>query len=214
MKRLFVVLAVLAACSSPMAEEVWGESAWAVEPDPSLWREGAQELILQGQAFKRDFVNEAGEEIDDWDYNITLAGTYYVTDRTQFGGVISYLRFQDDGGAGIGPFYEYNLYQSDHGLSLFIGGDAQYLLEGADDLAAWQAATRIGIKKQIGNVSLRIAVEYCRGIDGEEETIVIPSNFASALSESPSPLTIDIDNGDKLDRVGLLFGFGWGRTPG
>ena len=200
MKRFITALAVAVCLLVP----VWAQP----DLDPKLWREDAQKLILQGQAFKDEFT-------DEWRYNLLLAGSHNITDKTAIGGVVSYLSGAGDEGFGAGPWYEYSLYQNDHGLSLFIGGDAQFLTGGAEDIAAWQAATRIGIEKQAGNIAIRVAVEVCRAIDGEEETILVPTNgpIRSTNGETPFPATVTIDRGDSLDRFGLLFGISWGRTP-
>ena len=134
--------------------------------DNHPWEKGAEEYILQAQGF-RDQASES------WDWNLLVAATHYVSEKTQVGGVLSVLRMGSEGGIGIGPFYEYTIGCNDDDICWVIGGDAQKLEAGADDLAAWRAATRSGIKWQVGNIGIRFMFEYTQALDSETETTML-----------------------------------------
>jgi hypothetical protein len=178
-------------------------SGLAIAQEP--WEKGAEEYILQAQGFR-------DQESEQWRWTLLVAATHYVSDRTQIGAVVSVLRAGAEGGAGVGPWYEYTLGCTDGGLCFIIGGDAQKLTAGAEDLAAWQAATRAGLKWQQGNIGIRFALEFAQAIDGEELTTLVPASGGSfLLSDDVVMVAVTEDLGRRLDRFGATFGFSWGK---
>jgi hypothetical protein len=178
----------------------------ALAQDPDPWTKGADEYILQAQGFR----NQATES---WRWTLTAAAAHYVSAKTQVGAVVSVLRDGSDGGAGIGPWYEYTLGCTQKDLCFIIGGDAQKLTAGAEDLAAWQAATRGGIKWTTGNIGIRFTVEWATALDSKTETTITKANGEAALHDDGEPPFIieTEDLGDRLDRIGMAFGFSWGK---
>lgn len=154
-------------------------------PAEEKWQHGDDEIILDGKLVKDSVTKQ-------WGADVTVAMAHYVTDQTEIGPIVSYAKdpVTSTDGAGLGAIYQWNLPDMRFG-NFFLGGDAQYLLMDAGDLAPILAAGRFGYRLHVGDsAAIRVSIDLRRPVspDGEQAQ-------------------------DELSSVGLAFGVSFGVTP-